>query len=139
MKRLGSLGHLYNILTSVGFPVEEFDGTKQFVLATTSSIGGRNMFLAFAYIVVGLLCLTLGIVFLLRNSFSPRFARIRYFGFVLSFQLYIMLANTPPPPFYFFVFLTQCFTSCFFLFFFSLILPMLFKNVASCIFPYSCC
>eukprot|EP01086_Lenisia_limosa_P006628 TRINITY_DN25608_c0_g1_i2.p1 TRINITY_DN25608_c0_g1~~TRINITY_DN25608_c0_g1_i2.p1 ORF type:complete len:319 (+),score=46.50 TRINITY_DN25608_c0_g1_i2:58-1014(+) len=62
----------YTLTVNNRFPVEEFDGTKQFVLATTSSIGGRNMFLAFAYIVVGLLCLTLGIVFLLRNSFSPR-------------------------------------------------------------------
>jgi hypothetical protein len=46
------------------YPVTQFDGTKSFILSTTSVLGGKNNFLGYAYIVVGSICLILGCVLL---------------------------------------------------------------------------
>lgn len=54
------------------YPVDEFDGKKYVVLSTTSWIGGKNDFLGWAYIVVGVICLLLSAVFLIKDKVSPR-------------------------------------------------------------------
>ena len=46
------------------FEVVSFKGRKNIVLTTQSLLGGRNLFLGIAYIVVGGICIILGIVFL---------------------------------------------------------------------------
>ena len=52
------------ILVATAFQVKSFQGTKSIVISTTSLLGGKNPFLGVSYIIVGAICLVLGIVFL---------------------------------------------------------------------------
>eukprot|EP01132_Coremiostelium_polycephalum_P004775 gene4775-5955_t len=54
------------------YPVKSFDGKKYVVLSTTTWIGGKNPFLGYAYIVVGVICFVQGVVFLIKHKVSPR-------------------------------------------------------------------
>lgn len=54
------------------YPVHSFDGEKYVVLSTVSWMGGKNPFLGYAYIVVGSICIILGIAFALRHFIKPR-------------------------------------------------------------------
>ncbi|EGG23050.1 hypothetical protein DFA_05180 [Cavenderia fasciculata] len=54
------------------YPVRSFDGKKYVVFSTTTWIGGKNPFLGYAYIVVGVVCFLQGIVFLIKHKVAPR-------------------------------------------------------------------
>jgi hypothetical protein len=61
------------VLSIIDFAVKGFEGTKSIVISTTSWIGGKNPFLGIAYVVVGSICILLGLAFLLKHHFSPRY------------------------------------------------------------------
>lgn len=59
------LNNFKSYFSLADYPVTQFDGTKSFILSTTSILGGKNPFLGWAYIVVGSICILLGIILLI--------------------------------------------------------------------------
>lgn len=62
----------YQIVIQDNFPVKTYDGSKSFVIATTSIIGGKNPFLGIAYVVIGGISAVFAILFLSAHIIKPR-------------------------------------------------------------------
>ena len=60
------------ILIRVDFPVKVYGGTKSILISTRTIMGGKNPFLGIAYVVVGGLCIVLGVVFTIAHLVKPR-------------------------------------------------------------------
>lgn len=54
------------------FDVSAFGGSKSVVFSNVSWIGGKNDFLAYAYIITGAVCIFLGILFAIKEMIAPR-------------------------------------------------------------------
>jgi hypothetical protein len=55
----------YKVKINNVFDVSQFGGKKIFVITNVNLFGGKNKFLAIGYIVVGLICIVLAIVFVI--------------------------------------------------------------------------
>ncbi|KAI1314475.1 hypothetical protein EDD11_002138 [Mortierella claussenii] len=62
----------YTIDIDMNYNVTSYGGTKSLVISTVSFMGGRNPFLGIAYVVVGVLCVVLGLLFTARHLYKPR-------------------------------------------------------------------
>jgi len=62
----------YTVKVSSYYPVSSFGGKKHVVLSTTTWIGGKNPFLGYAYIVVGVVCFVQGVIFGIKHKVAPR-------------------------------------------------------------------
>lgn len=55
------------------FNVTAYGGTKSLLISTRSVMGGKNNFLGIAYLVVGGLCIVMGVFFTVAHLIKPRF------------------------------------------------------------------
>ncbi|KAK6074377.1 LEM3 family/CDC50 family protein [Seiridium cupressi] len=62
----------YEIQILSEFPTTEYQGTKSIVFTTKSVMGGKNPFLGIAYVVVGGICIVLGVIFTVTHLIRPR-------------------------------------------------------------------
>ena len=69
----GSHWRLTTLTLSTDFPSDVYAGTKSIVISTRTVMGGRNPFLGIAYIVVGGICIVLGVIFTASHLIKPRY------------------------------------------------------------------
>ncbi|CAN8105983.1 unnamed protein product [Discula destructiva] len=62
----------YELNVTNWFPASVYKGTKSIVISTRTVMGGRNPFLGIAYVVVGGICILLGVLFTVTHLLKPR-------------------------------------------------------------------
>jgi len=73
------------MLTDLVFDVQSYGGTKSILLSTRTVMGGKNPFLGIAYLVVGSLCMVLGVLFTVAHLIKPRYTLYILAHRVISF------------------------------------------------------
>jgi len=63
---------VYSITIDDYFPVSIYGGTKSILLSTRTVMGGKNPFLGIAYVVVGGICIVMGVLFTIAHLIKPR-------------------------------------------------------------------
>lgn len=63
----------YQVDVTHWFPADAYKGTKSIVISTRTVMGGRNPFLGIAYVVVGGICMLLGVLFTVTHLLKPRY------------------------------------------------------------------
>jgi hypothetical protein len=63
---------MYTHLIILGFNVTEYGGTKSIMISTRTVMGGKNSFMGIAYVVVGGVCVLIGVLFTAANLIRPR-------------------------------------------------------------------
>lgn len=58
----------YRLEVEYNYPVSSFSGRKQFIISTTSWMGGKNPFLGWAYITVGIISMITFVIFLILHK-----------------------------------------------------------------------
>lgn len=53
----------YYLSISNNYNVKSFEGHKKIIFSTSGPLGGKNDFLAIAFIVVGVICLIIAVIF----------------------------------------------------------------------------
>lgn len=64
-------------LDILGFNVTEYGGTKSIMISTRTVMGGKNSFMGIAYVVVGGVCVLIGVLFTAANLIKPRYDILR--------------------------------------------------------------
>lgn len=78
-------GSTLSVYVGNNFPVADFGGEKHIVLSTSSWLGGKNFFLAYAYIVIGAICFFFAIVFAVKHYMCGRpLGDMKYFNFSIA-------------------------------------------------------
>jgi hypothetical protein len=65
-------GDVVKVEIQNNYDVSAFSGTKSLVISNTNWLGGKNDFLGYAYIGVGVACLVLAIAFAVKHLLAPR-------------------------------------------------------------------
>lgn len=71
-------------LIDLDFPVTIYGGTKSILISTRTVMGGKNPFLGIAYVVVGGVCIVLGVLFTIAHLIKPRYGPCRFFLSIVS-------------------------------------------------------
>ena len=70
---------MYTNLILLGFNVTEYGGTKSIMISTRTVMGGKNSFMGIAYVVVGGVCVLIGVLFTAANLIRPRYDIVHAF------------------------------------------------------------
>lgn len=94
------------------FDTTPFSGRKSVVISTASWLGGKNPFLGYSYIVVGVLCLICAVIFIAKQVIAPRSVSRHFVLFCCWGRVVCMKCVSSSTCFYIFVCVCVCVFGC---------------------------